>query len=231
MLETSGPSAAGVGVEADKLSIRPARYHELEAVAQLQLDAFAPVPPPPTLLPMIALLFEANQRAMRDGMRQRLIIEIERRLARGSDILVAVAPESSDAAALGSIDTGGRYTEPTPLLGTVELSTHEIELPTHALSGGIYLSHLVVEESFRRRGLAQRLLREAEGVAATRHALGIYLHVERDNAAALSLYERGGYERQPESPRFVAFTRALALENRDPVLLYRNVSRMSSGES
>ena len=67
----------------------------------------------------------------------------------------------------------------------------------------------------------QRLLRAAEAEAAQNGYEGIYLHVEMSNSAAMSLYESGGYTKKPDTPPYQGFTRALNLEHRDPVLMYR----------
>ena len=75
------------------VTIRVARPHQLGAVAQLQLDTFAPLPEPPPLLPMLQQLFESNQRKSRALMLKRLTNELQNRVSKGSDILVAVQEE------------------------------------------------------------------------------------------------------------------------------------------
>ena len=42
----------------------------------------------------------------------------------------------------------------------------------------------------------------------------VYLHVEKDNDAAIALYESSGYRRQPETPPYAGFTQALNLQER-----------------
>lgn len=136
------------------IRVRPAAFHELDDVAVLQLDTFSPEPDAPPLLPMLQTLYEANQRAARAGMRSRLAKDLETRALKGSDILVAVQDELDDdgkEASCGEVDEAGQYVERgAPLLGTVDLSTQEIQLPTHALASGLYLSHMAVA-SFARR--------------------------------------------------------------------------------
>ena len=95
------------------MRLRVAEPHELRLVAQLQLDIFAPPPEPPALLPMLQSLYEANQKNTRAGMLQRLSDELQIRVAKGSDILIAV-DESSGAASEGVIDASGQYLEPGP---------------------------------------------------------------------------------------------------------------------
>lgn len=57
-----------------------------------------------------------------------------------------------------------------------------------------YVERLVVSPSFRRRGLARRLLSAAEDLARDRGKQGIALHVTSDNLQALRLYESEGYK-------------------------------------
>ena len=103
--------------------LRVAEPHELELVAQLQLDIFAPPDDPPPLLPMLQSLFEANERAARRGMRRRLTDELITRVEKGSEIIVALEAEEEGAAEGGVVDAGGLYSEPgKPLLGAVDIS-------------------------------------------------------------------------------------------------------------
>ena len=197
--------------------LRAAAEEELEAVARLQLDVFVPSLDPPPLLPMLTGIYEANQRSVRAGMRRRLCGDIATRITRGSDILVAAVP----AACVSPLLAEGAYAEADErLLGTVDISSQEVELPTHSLSSGLYISHMAVDPAFRRCGLGRRLLEAAEVAARARGAEGgIYLHVERQNAGARALYEQAGFFRQPETAPFLSFTRALNVQHRD-VLLY-----------
>ncbi|KAL1496511.1 hypothetical protein AB1Y20_016465 [Prymnesium parvum] len=202
--------------------IRPAAAEDLPRVASLQLAAFAPQPPPPPLLPFLARLFTANQAQLRERMAQQLADEIEARVARGADLIVAAAGRQT-IARLAADGTYGEEDAPR-LLGAVEVSAWELELPTHALCGGMYLSHLVVDAPSRRQGIGQRLLRAAEERAAARGFDGMYLHVERVNSGAIALYEACGYKSKPDVPPYRSFTQALNLQHRDPVLMYRSLS-------
>jgi ribosomal protein S18 acetylase RimI-like enzyme len=55
------------------------------------------------------------------------------------------------------------------------------------------LSLIGVDEAFRRRGLAQRLMRSLAHWAETLGARDVYLQVERRNTPAVALYERMGF--------------------------------------
>lgn len=242
------------------VSIRPAAPHELALVARLQLDTFVPEPEPPQLMPLFASLYESNQRNARAGMcarepqpyasyasaaqsrgahdritahrrLKRLSDEIDRRVAKGSQILIAFNGDAEAAAnpAMGSArgagaDSGqtpsgvvenGQYVEPgPPLLGTIDLSVQEMELPTHALTDGMYVSHMAVAPQARRCGIARALLAAVRDIASQRGEQRLYLHVEPSNAAAVALYETEGYQLQPVGAPYAAFTRALNLQDR-----------------
>ena len=82
----------------------------------------------------------------------------------------------------------------------VPLDSHGVEVsgrasgakPRAVLSGTLF-----VEPSFRRQGIARRLLLEAEGWARGQGAREMILIVKKSNAAALRLYEKMGYCMQP----------------------------------
>jgi len=57
-----------------------------------------------------------------------------------------------------------------------------------------YLVTLDVALTWRRHGLATRLLQDAEAELQTAGATGMGLHVHTGNASAISFYERFGYE-------------------------------------
>jgi len=57
-----------------------------------------------------------------------------------------------------------------------------------------FVKDVVVHESWRRRGLAEALLRQAFSVLSTRGATAVELKVEATNHSAVHLYERLGME-------------------------------------
>ena len=57
-----------------------------------------------------------------------------------------------------------------------------------------YIERLVVSPSFRRQGMARRLLSAAEDLARDRGNTTVGLHVTGDNLGALRLYESEGYK-------------------------------------
>lgn len=57
-----------------------------------------------------------------------------------------------------------------------------------------YLSNLCVDEEYRGRGIGKALVRVVESIAKSTWGFNrMYLHVDEDNEAALSLYQREGY--------------------------------------
>lgn len=184
--------------------VRVATDDELPEIAALQLEVFAPSPPPPALLPFLADMYQANQAEVRRGMQTRLSGELRQRLARGSTIFVASLGEHA-----------------REIIGGVELSSYEMELPTHSLSEGLYVSTLCVDPEYRKQGIGRALMEAIEAEAAGRGAPGIYLHVESSNAGALGLYESAGYTCQPNTAIHATFTRALNLKHREPLLMFK----------
>src|ERR671921_2731918 len=61
-------------------------------------------------------------------------------------------------------------------------------------SSEAYVERLVVSPSFRRQGMARRLLSAAEDLARDRGKETVGLHVTGDNLRALRLYESEGYK-------------------------------------
>ena len=65
-----------------------------------------------------------------------------------------------------------------------------------------WLYSLAVDAAHRRRGIGRRLLADAERLARRAGRRGLQLEVRQDNAAALALYERGGYRRVKALPDY-----------------------------
>ena len=202
--------------------IRVAAPHELARVAELQFDTFAPPPESPALLPRLASFYERSQASVRGNMLRKLMDELNSRIDKGSDVFVA-AEADDDALPSGGVDESGRYVEKgAPLLGTVDLSQQEMQLPTHGIAEGLYMSCMAVAPAARRRGIARALLAASEARALERGESMLWLHVEAGNHAAISLYEREGFARQPDTPLFQGFARALSLQEQ-PLLFKKEI--------
>jgi len=194
--------AAVRGVATGALRLYLAETQEdLEKVAKLQLDAFAPEAEAPSRFAFF------TPRDSREARARRLADELATRRKGGSD-LWAVKQSAEE------------------LLATADLSAQELLLPSHSLGGdgSLYLSSMIVVEAVRRQGVATTLLAAVEDRARHREAPGIWLHVEPFNTAAIGLYTNAGYTRQPDNRQNTGFTDAL-WPNRSPrpVLFYKSL--------
>jgi ribosomal protein S18 acetylase RimI-like enzyme len=84
--------------------------------------------------------------------------------------------------------------EQSHVVGTVEVGVRNTERhrPTHHRY--VYLSNLAVSRDFRRRGVAQELIRSCEQQAASWGYTELHLHVMGDNERGRNLYQKLGYE-------------------------------------
>jgi ribosomal protein S18 acetylase RimI-like enzyme len=184
---------------------RLATADDLPVIAALQLEAFDPAPSEQAAPSFLGSLFGSGGRSTRADRARRITAELEERVAKGSDLLVT-----------------GREGEPR-LLGAVDLSEQEMLLPTHGLCEGLYLSGMAVDSAERRRGIGKLLLQAAGERAVSQGAEGIYLHVERSNAAAIALYKGCGYVKLALTPQLAGFTSALNLAHKEPLLLFKRL--------
>ena len=198
-------------------AVRLATDVDLPRIAQLQLDVFDPLPeaPPAASKPsLFASLMGGGSSPERIAKQrreraERLTTSLGDRMAQGSDLYIVEA-EAEDGLVL---------------VGSADLSEQEMMLPSHAIAEGLYLSSMAVDASFRRRGIGRMLLRRAVERAEERGAECIWLHVEKANGAALTLYQADGFAKQAETPRHAAFTSALELQQYEPMLFCKRLTQ------
>jgi ribosomal protein S18 acetylase RimI-like enzyme len=79
------------------------------------------------------------------------------------------------------------------VIGTIELGvrTAHFRQPYHRY---VYISNLAVSRDFRRRGVAQELLKNCEQLTKSWGYPDLYLHVMGNNERGRSLYQKLGYE-------------------------------------
>lgn len=77
------------------------------------------------------------------------------------------------------------------MVGALELSLRKLGSPVHQPQP--YISNLAVLPQWRRRGVAQRLLIEAETMACSWGYRSVHLHVLESNPVARRLYEKRDY--------------------------------------
>jgi ribosomal protein S18 acetylase RimI-like enzyme len=74
-----------------------------------------------------------------------------------------------------------------------------------------YIATIEVLPEFRGQGSGAELLRRLEGSANAERALAIWLHVDLENASAIRLYERLGYQNSGRAQHFYARNRPAAI--------------------
>lgn len=84
------------------------------------------------------------------------------------------------------------------------------------VAGEAELLRLAVLPAERRRGLAQRLLREGLGELRAAHCTAAFLEVSEANEAAVALYEREGWRRDGRRPAYYPDGSAALLYRREP---------------
>lgn len=67
-----------------------------------------------------------------------------------------------------------------------------------------HVKDLAVHPDYRRRGIGERLLERALATIATRDVTQVKLEVRRGNDAALTLYNKFGFDRRRVVPRYYA---------------------------
>lgn len=65
-----------------------------------------------------------------------------------------------------------------------------------------YIQTIEISPQYRRRGIGLELLRRIEASARGAGALQIWLHVEKQNDAAIRLYQAEGYKEQGTHPHY-----------------------------
>ena len=100
---TAEPEPSAVALP--DLVIREAEPAELLEVARVQLDVFMPPPDEPSLIPMLASMFEANNLQLRLKMRKRLANDLGERVVKGSTILVATSAVDARTASADSAES------------------------------------------------------------------------------------------------------------------------------
>ena len=105
-------------------------------------------------------------------------------------------------------------------MGSVEVSVHEFygtELGKRRPAGTIlYITEVAVLPEARRTGAATRLMSGVDELATLKGIESLYLHVDVNNLAAITLYEKAGYRiigKYDSHPMFEEFTTRLNLHD------------------
>lgn len=78
-----------------------------------------------------------------------------------------------------------------------------------------YIATIEVLPAFRGRGIGAELMRRLEGSANAERAILIWLHVDSENAPAMRLYERLGYENWGRADHYYARNRPADIYAKD----------------
>jgi ribosomal protein S18 acetylase RimI-like enzyme len=82
----------------------------------------------------------------------------------------------------------------------------------HQATGVVaYIATIEVLPEFRKHGVGAELLHRLEGSANAERAVAIWLHVDLENASAIRLYERLGYQNSGRAENFYARNRSAAI--------------------
>jgi ribosomal protein S18 acetylase RimI-like enzyme len=75
----------------------------------------------------------------------------------------------------------------------------------------LYVTEVAVNPLLRRKGIGAKLLLAIDEIGKARGAESLYLHVDVTNTAAISLYNKAGYEIMNDEPIYLEFTASLNL--------------------
>ncbi len=176
----STPKQDSATAPSDQLELRRAKLEDLPALADLLTQSFHGSSNQPFWLQAI-LRF-----SIQEDLRQRL-----QHSPKNQACWVAIhRPKDNDSSDLAQ------------LVGTVELGLRSpltlgwplnIETWLSPNKTFLYISNLAVASSFRRQGIAQKLLQRCEQTAMTWQHPELYLHVLENNQAARNLYHLAGF--------------------------------------
>ncbi len=124
-----------------------------------------------------------------------------RELTASSNVAVWIAEEEKG---IGSETADDEFSESLTGFAVVEW-TQQI--------GGIlaYVVTLEVLPAWRGHGIGRELIRRLEGSANAERAIAIWLHVDIENASAIRLYERSGYQHNGRAEHFYGRNRPAAI--------------------
>ncbi|MEC4983683.1 MAG: GNAT family N-acetyltransferase [Oscillatoria sp. PMC 1076.18] len=178
-LKFNEPVAAGSRLKADGLFIRAARQGDLHGLASVLTESFY------SQSGLMGWTYPILKLGIYEDLRARL-----RSCSPHYLCLVAIAT--------------GTATEGEQLVGTVEIALRSGSW-FDSNSDHLYISNLAVSKSYRRQGIARRLLAGCDRTALEWGFNEIYLHVLENNAHARQLYSGCGYRLQQAEPSLAAW--------------------------
>lgn len=112
------------------------------------------------------------------------------------------------------------------VIGTVEISPSDFRgtaLDSIGADQKLYLTDLAIKSDFKRKGVARGLLESVEEYALEHDYKEIYMHVEKKNLIARSLYTKYGYIEAQTSYRNSAFTEKIMDNPNGHILLLKSL--------
>ena len=205
---------------AEQFTIRLARSEDDQAIAALVVEGFLD-----KFRPVFGRRMDRSVKIMEkwislehaSGGVRSLVVEGYANAEIAGSIGVRTAPSREDILARGL------WRALTGNLGLLRAvwATTLLSYPRYSsVSSEAYIERLVVSPSFRRQGMAQRLLLAAEDLARDAGKKSVGLHVTGGNLGALRLYEAAGYE---EVSRQRSFLTGWFLEIREWLYLKKDL--------
>lgn len=167
-----------------------------------------PLPPPtrlsiPSDTPSISELrlsvFSTSLKSIRTQFLQKSSLIISSRSALGAIRIIALG------------NSGIKINEGEFLTGSLELTFHEFEGCKIETGKDTYLTEFCVLKSSRCNGIGGKLLKSVDTYCSKKNIERVYLHVEKKNTDALSVYKKAGYEVLKEHDNFYEFSDKLGL--------------------
>jgi ribosomal protein S18 acetylase RimI-like enzyme len=180
-------------MEAEQFTVRLARYDDEQAIAALVVEGF---------MDQFRHVFGGKMDRSLKVMEKWISLEhvsggVRSLVVEGyTDTEIAGSVGVRTEASREDILARGLWTALTRNLGILRAvwATILLSYPTYSsVASEAYIERLVISPSFRRQGMARRLLSAAEDLARDAGKKTVGLHVTGSNLGALRLYEAEGY--------------------------------------
>jgi ribosomal protein S18 acetylase RimI-like enzyme len=210
----STPDAEYFAEVRDQIAVRVATPWDDIDIANLRLSVFSEMAP-----------------ELRAKFCQKSCEVLDHRRNKGATCLVAAIDSNKrdsivarnvyqDGADYGDLIKPRESTSSQWFMGSVEVSVHEFygtELGKRRPAGTVlYITEVAVLPEARRTGAATRLMLGVDELASLKGIESLYLHVDVNNLAAITLYEKAGYRiigKYDSHPMFEEFTMRLNLHD------------------
>lgn len=171
----SSRSSDGVAFEPSNFVIRAAQPRDLSELVEVLSESFH------SHTGMMRWFFPILRMGMYEDLRLRL------RSPDPTDyicLIAVVSPSTSHASIVGTVEVALRSVYPFQI--------RNVPYP--------YLSNLAVQPTYRRQGVAQKLLNACEEIVLNQGFQDLYLHVLEDNYPAKQLYLKANYGLKQSDP-------------------------------